>query len=462
MILRDYQTNTINAVRDKAKEGKKRVVIVLPTGAGKTTVAAEMIRLMLMHGRRVLFIVHRQELAFQARGRFFDFNIPTDIEMGKYKGGGMPVTIASIQTLSRRGYMPKDIVFVDECHHAVSASYKKVLEQYMDGHIYGLTATPYRLDRKRLGEIFQDVVAVTNNLELIAHGHLVEARYWAAAELIDTKDIKITAGEYNNKDLFCAADKPALYKNVVKNYKKHCPNGERAIVFNVNKQHSKKTAQEFLDQGVPAMHLDCDTPSSKRIEILDMYAAGVFQVLCNVAILTEGYDLPSVHCIILNKATTSKALYMQMIGRALRPSLYKKNAIVVDHARNVIDHGYIEDELEFDIHKEKKKGPKKDAPVKVCPGIDDVECGALVHAAVMTCPECGYEFPQSIMEEKEGEFKELVRLDFRKMKNKVELPPHLHKPWATMTRGELEEVAGIRNYKPGWVYKQLERSMINV
>jgi len=460
--LRTYQENTIQATRDMAIQGKNRALIVLPTGAGKTTVAAEMIRRMIMHGRSVLFGVHRQELAYQAKNRFLQFNIPCGIEMAQQKGSHMPVTVASVQTLLRRPFISKDIVFVDEAHHSVSNSYMKILKPYIDAnrYVYGLTATPYRLDRKTLGLVYQDVVSVTSNRELIKQGHLVEARYFAAQEAIDMKDVHTLGGDYNPQEMFMAANKDVLYKNLVENYMKYCPNMERAIVFNATKEHSKITAQKFIEAGVPAMHLDCDVKSSRRMEILEMFAAGVYKVICNVSILTEGYDLPAVHAIILNKLTKSRCLYMQMIGRALRPSEYKEHAIVIDHSTNVLDHGFIEDEdeFEYDIHKMKKKGPKKDAPAKVCPGMKDgVPCEAILHAAIMECPRCGYVFPTREKEEKEGEFTEIVKLDFRKTKIKIPLPVYLRKPYISMTRDELIEVAEIRSYKKGWIWNQLER-----
>jgi superfamily II DNA or RNA helicase len=453
-LLRDYQHETINEARTKAQQGKRRVIIVCPTGSGKTTIAADMIKNMMMNGKSVVFVVHRQELAYQARDRLRDFNVISDIHMAGSIGGKMLVTVASIQTLVRRPLLGKEIVFIDEAHHSVSASYLKVLKPYADAgkYIYGLTATPYRLDRKCLGELYQDVVSVTSIKKLIEAGYLVSARYFGAKEVIDMSQVRTLGGDYNQKEMFDAANKDVLYKNVVENYLKFCPNKERAIVFNVTKEHSRIMADKFTDQGVAAIHLDCDVKSSERMKILEMFAAGVYKVICNVGILTEGYDLPAVHAIILNKATTSRCLYIQMIGRALRPSGYKEHAIIIDHAANVITHRFIEDEdeFEYDIHRVKKPGPPKDAPVKVCP-----ECQAILHAAIIVCPRCGYIFPVREKEEKEGEFKEYVKVDFTKIKTKEPLPEHLQKPYRFMDIHELQEVATIREYKKGWVYFQL-------
>jgi superfamily II DNA or RNA helicase len=417
----------------------------MPTGAGKTTVAAEIIRLMINKGKSVMFIAHRQELVYQAQARFKMFGLMPDIIMAGHTSNGADLTIASIQTLIRRTLPEKDAVFVDEAHHAVSASFKKVLSHYSNCYIFGLTATPYRLDGKPLGDIYQDTIAAIGNQELVEQGYLVSARYFAAKETINTTDVRVTAGDYNSKDLFGIANKKVLYKNVVENYVKFCPNRERAIAFNINKEHSRKTAQEFIERGISAMHLDTDTPFARRIEILNMFRTGVYTVLCNVNILTEGFDLPSVHAIILNRATKSRCLYLQMIGRSLRPSEYKEHAICIDHANNILTHGFAEDEFTFDIHrrKEKKKG---DNPIKTCP-----QCFAMVHASTRICENCGYEFEiKDNKELREGEFKEVVRVDFKKVKDP--LPERLNKPFSIMTDNELQEVARIRKYKQGWVY----------
>lgn len=441
-MLRLYQNEVIDQVRDRLGKGIKRLIIALPTGSGKTTIASEIIKRSKEKGKRSLFLAHRQELVYQAVARLDCWGINAGVIMNHHKWTGNAVHVASIQTLYRRDLPPADLIIVDEAHHSCSPTLKRVLDSYPDAIVLGLTATPYRMDGRPLGDIYEDIIAPISVQALIDQKYLVRPRYYGAKQ--DLSGVKVRLGDYDSKELFVRADKKVLYDGVVDKFRQFGKG--KALVFCINIEHSRKTLQTFLDAGYKAAHLDCDTSDDERKAVLDKFRSGELDILTNVAILTEGYDLPSITTIILNRATKSKCLYTQMVGRGLRPYDDKDACIVIDHGNNVYEHGFVEWEETFDIHKRKEEKNGKDLkgalmPVKECPA-----CFRLVHAKSLRCFFCAHEFPQEELETTNAEFDEI------RIKNP--LPRHLKKRWSDMTDDELRQIQQIRGYKPGWIFYQ--------
>lgn len=444
-LLRPYQNKSIQELRDKIRDGLKRIVLVCPTGSGKTTIAAEVIRMCVANKKSVLFLAHRQELVFQAQDRIKKIGIEPGIIMSGHKHFPSQVNIASIQTLNNRNKPNADVIILDECHHSVSKSTSALLNHYNNNSIIiGLTATPYRLDGKPLGDIFQGLVEPVTIRELIESGYLVEPCYYAPKDQIDTSHIKKQHGEFNIQQLFAEADKRILYDGVVNNYKKFC-DGQRAIVFNVNKQHSQNMRDFFIRDGISAVHIDCDTPSKLRIQILKDYKDGIYKVINNVGLLCEGYDLPSVSGIIINRATTSKCLYFQMCGRGLRPHEDKTHCVIIDHGGNIQRFGLLDEEQTHDLFKKQKEKIPGESPLKICPS-----CEALIHARIMICENCGHIFEKKESELKQSEFIEII--NFKNVPDLGVVPERLQKPFRQMTEEELEEYRSIKNYKHGWKF----------
>lgn len=359
------------------------------------------------------------------------------IIMAGHKANGHDIHVASIQTLIRREHPPADVVFIDECHRIAGKSYAAILNNYKNSVIIGLTATPYRSDFKPLGEFFDELVAPVTMQELIDDGYLVQPRYFGAKQ--DFSKIKVKMGDYDNKQMFEYVDKKILYDGVVEKFKQF--GHGKALVFCINIEHSKKTCEAFVSAGFKAIHLDCDTDTITRKRILKEFADGEWQILCNVALFCEGFDLPSINTIIINRATKSKGLYFQICGRGLRPADGKVGCMIIDHGSNVFEHGKVEWEQEYSLDVIKKKKNKADDtaedPVKECP-----KCFSLIHPRVMICPDCGFEFPpaQKIVD---AEFEEIIT-------PMVVIPPHLRKRWIDMTEDELEEYRVLKGYKYGW------------
>ena len=243
-----------------------------------------------------------------------------------------------------------------------------------------------------------------------------------------------------------------MYDGVLEHNSRYAA-GTKAIVINVDVKHSETMRDRFLSQGITCAHVDGETPALERARILEAFKAGEYQVLCNVNILTEGYDLPDIETVILNRATKSKSLYLQMVGRGLRPAPGKARCTVIDQGGNVWEHGPVEQPEEYSLEptKKKKKGAGA-APVKACP-----TCFFLQHLSAPTCKECGHTFTVHISERqlKKTAFGELNSILAATVK--ASLPAHLRKSYMDMTKDELKEVAQIRGYKPGWVHVQLKR-----
>jgi superfamily II DNA or RNA helicase len=465
--LRPYQTQAIAELAQALIAPASSAVLVLPTGAGKTTVAAELARRMVARGKRVWFVAHLQELVNQARARMELFGLFVGEMSGEAEPNyGRPVQCCMVQTLGNRLRMGKirphelpDFIFFDEGHHTAAGTYQRVLDACPDARRIGLTATPFRLDGKGLGQWYADLIAPISAAELVEMGHLVPAKYYATEA--DLEGISTQAGEYKVAETYAKFNKSKLYAGVVNNYQNYA-DGRKAIVFCVNVDHSRATVAAFTERGIAAAHLDGETPRATRARILEEFAAGRWQVLSNVALFTEGFDLPDIGCVIINRPTKSKALYLQMVGRGLRPSPGKAYCVVIDHGSNVKAHGFFEDPIAYSLDdRPKKKGLTiGTVPVKSCPS-----CGEMQHAGRRACIGCGYCWPDERGKSEEAVFVEVTRvggLSFlpptaKKRQRFKQLPPELEavSPWQ-WSREQWAQVRRLCGYKPGWESHQLE------
>ena len=354
---------------------RDRPLLCLPTGSGKTSVAAEIIRSAVAKGRRCIFLVHRRELVDQAVSRLAEYGVPAGrILAAEREARDLPVQVASIPTLIRRKHWPAQLVIVDECSHAVSASWSDVLDRYADAWVIGLTATPIRLDGRGLGDIFGCIVEPVTTRRLIEQGHLIEPKVFAPP--VDLKGVSIRAGDYSIPEL--AERMGGLTGSITRTWMERAV-GQRTVVFAVNVDHSERIVAAFRLLGVRAAHIDGGTANTTRAATLAALRSGELEMVSNCMVLSEGWDLPSLQCAILARPTKSLALFRQMVGRVMRPP---GPVLVLDHAGNHHEHGCVTDEIPWSLEtRPKKQGPP---PLRTCP-----ECYAVVALAATSCPECG-------------------------------------------------------------------------
>lgn len=408
--LRNYQEEAIAQAASKISAGCRSLVLVSPTGSGKTVIASFVILRSIAKGNPVLFLAHRKELVDQCSKKLTALSLPHGVIMAGHPYDSLaPIQIASLQTASRRE-LPAGfrLIITDECHHAAARSYKKIYDQYPDAVMIGLTATPYRADGAGLGDVFEDWVRVATIQELTDNGYLVPARYWSPA-IPDLKGIKKKGADYEPGELAEAMEKPKLIGDIVSNYQS-IAGGERGICFAVNKQHAQTITDAFNAAGIPAAFLHDSVGKKERERILAWHRLGKYLMLVNVGILSEGYDDPAVSVCIQARPTLSVGLHIQQIGRVLRPHNSKQYAKVIDHAGNCRRLGLMEDhpvDLSNGLKKKLKRNEDDIAPaLRTCS-----DCYAVFSTSLTACPLCGAEAkgPIKTIVTRDGDLKELTK-----------------------------------------------------
>lgn len=430
--LRQYQINLINDVRQAYLQGYKSPCIVAPCGSGKTVMMADMAKKASEKKNRVLFLVHRQELKEQT------------LKTLKLWGADMDyIEVGMVQTIVRKleKNTPPNLIITDENHHALANSYRKIYDYFPNARLVGFTATPVRLNGGGLGDVNDVLIEGPTTTELIQWGYLAPFKYYAP-EIVDTSKLRIKRGEYVSSDIEDLFNNKAIWGDVIKHYKK-LSDGKQAICYCSSIVQSKKMADEFNQAGIMAKHIDGETPKAEREATIEYFRQGKIMILCNVDLISEGFDVPDCNTAILLRPTQSLGLYIQ---QSMRPMRYKegKTAIIIDHVGNVGRFGTPDMEREWIL--DSKKGAnstvKEQNPVKQCP-----ECFYTVERSVSVCPECGYVFGQyKEVEQIESELVEIgsfegFTIDYRK-------------PEDCKNMAELYQLAKNKGFKPGWAYYQ--------
>jgi superfamily II DNA or RNA helicase len=386
ITLRDYQAGMVGAARNAFGQGHKRVLLVSPTGSGKTIVFCHIAKTAAANGNRTMILVHRQELIDQTSKALNSFGVPHGLIASKSKpDDSQLVQIASVQTLIKRleKVTKPDLIVVDEAHHAVAGSWRQVLEAFSGAWVLGVTATPERLDGKGLGDIFSILVRGPEVRDLVRQGFLCPPSYYAPRK-IDLSAVSIKRGDFDRQELMEVMDKPHVIGDAVEHYLQHC-RGQSAVAFCINLKHAENTAAQFRGSGIPAAVIDGTLQSEVRRDRVRSLAAGEIKVLVSCEIINEGFDLPVVSVGILMRPTKSLGLHLQQIGRILRPAPGKEKAIVLDHAGNLEEHGFAEDVREWSLEGKKKRVQEsKKISVRQCPAC------FCCHEWASECPECGH------------------------------------------------------------------------
>ena len=391
-VLRDYQEKAVSDTRSAFANGHNAPCLVLSTGAGKTVCAGQIIHDAFHKGKRVVFVVHRQELAKQTDRTLKGYGINASFIMAGVKPDyNNPIQIATIGTLRNRldKYAEPDLIIYDECQHCMANQWLIIKQEWSRAKTIGLTATPCRLDGKPLREFFDTLVIGPSTAELINRGALTPYDYYAPS-VIDTSGMKHNKTDFTADALSFFSQKREIIGDNIKQYQK-LANGKRNIIFACNVKHSLEIVKRYQDAGIPAAHLDGETPQDVREKTLADFASGKVKVLSNVELFGEGFDLPSIEVVSLLRPTLSTSLYLQQVGRALRPcpELGKERAIILDHVGNYERHGMPDDERTWSLKGglvKRTSATPTEATVRVqrCP-----EC-FFAHSPAHTCPMCGH------------------------------------------------------------------------
>jgi DNA repair protein RadD len=444
--LREYQRAAVDLI-----EQARRPLYVLPTGGGKTIVASNIIERAVNRGERVLVLTHRREILRQT-------SLKLSIGHGLILAGlntdlSYAVQIASVQTLwarcmrtDKEPLPPANLVLVDEAHHVAAHTWHLILEASPNARRVGLTATPLRADGRGLGNYFDQIIEGPQIAELTAQKHLVPTIYYAPADP-DLTGVATRQGDYVVSQLADRMNRADLVGDIISTWHKLAQR-RKTLVFGVDVAHSVHVKDEFLKSGVRAEHVDGSTPKGERDAILARFATGETEVVSNCQVLTEGFDLPAIGCIVLARPTKQLGLFRQMAGRGLRPSPGKTNLILIDHAGAVFRHGLLEDKIAWTLDSTKRAENTAHAACEargVSRLIECTECAALRKGGE-PCPQCGFQpkrRPDAIVF-REGS---LALVDRKKRTAEPERDPHERMRWHAM----LSYIAAERGYRAGWV-----------
>jgi superfamily II DNA or RNA helicase len=414
ITLRSYQIDGETKIRQAFAAGHRAPLYVLPTGGGKTILFASIAQSADRRGKRVLILAHRVELVDQIVEALRKFDVNPDIiaagyqrSRGRDRATDCAVAVASVQTLVRRldSYPAPTLIICDEAHHcAVGNAWSTVMRHYRDAKSLGVTATPARLDGHGLASTFDHLICGPNVPELIALGFLVRPRVWIPPT-VDTSGLHVRMGEYRTDESTALMDTPAITGNVLTHYHKH-GEGRPGLIFCTSVQHAHNVAQQFRNGGVSAVALDGGTDREIRRMAVQDFRDGKIKLLASCDLFSEGFDVPGAHIGILLRPTASEGLFLQQVGRLLRPAPGKENALILDHVGNTQRFGMPDEAREWKLTTEIIHRKRKVAGVRVCP-----KCFAASPPRAKTCVDCSHVFPiapRQELEERDGELVELT------------------------------------------------------
>jgi superfamily II DNA or RNA helicase len=392
--LRPYQTQLIKDLYTELGQGHRRVAIIAGTGAGKTVIGGKICADTAARGLRLMFLVHLDVLVGQTYQKMQAFGLRCGfIKAGWQEDPDAPIQIASIQTMEKRSWwrkFPANVVFFDEGHTTVFSQIGQeiIYKTHSKAVHLAMTATPYRIGREQLGDHMDTFVASPVPAELQRMGYLATLQYYGVSleTQISLEGVRTVAGDYDERDLKNACDRPELVQRIVEEWQRLTP-GKRTIAFCVDVEHARHVAEAFQSVGVSAAVVDGSTPIKQRHQLYRALGTGELLVLTSCNVISIGFDEPSVEVGLLLRPTKSRSLHYQQIGRLLRisPATGKHYGIILDQANNLKRLGFPEDIKAYSLPTSREPGVNEVTPTKQCP-----DCNRLMWGFVMTCPGCGY------------------------------------------------------------------------
>ena len=446
MILRHYQHQAVSNLRIAFRSGARAPLLVLPTGGGKTIILAAITHQALTRGARVLILVHRRELIHQTSAKLTALQVPHGIIAAGVDRADAPIQVASVQTLIRRldTAAEPDLIIIDEAHHATTGStWGKILAHWPDASRLGVTATPIRLDGRGLNETFDHLVLGPSVADLTADGFLCPSRIYAPPMAADLSGLKSRAGDYTIEQAAARMDRSSVTGDAIKHYL-HYARGKLAIVFCCTVAHANHVVEQFKAANITATTLLGSTVPAERDRAINALATGKLQVLVTVDVVSEGFDCPAAEVAILLRPTQSEGLFLQQVGRVLRPSPGKREAVILDHVGNVHRHGFPDDCRSWSLQGRPSKAKEVAPSVRTC-----TICFAAFKPAPQ-CPACGtpaLPSPREIQQQ-EGELQELTRDALKRARARDR-----RQVGQARTLDQLLAIADQRGYSRGWAYK---------
>lgn len=475
VVLRPYQECAVADIRG-AMARVRRVLFCLPTGGGKTVIFSYITGQISRNDKRVIILAHRREIVRQISQALTRQGVEHGLILSGKALTRHAVQVGMVQTLANRlQYVSEpDLLICDEAHHSVAGSWDAIKSAWPKAFHLGVTATPQRLDGKGLGHAFDALVLGPNPKELIGLGNLADYTYLAPPSDLDMSKVHTRAGDWAIDEMEAAVEKSTILGDAVVHYQRYLPD-KPALVFCVNVAHAKEVARRFLMVGIRAASVDGKMSMEDRDAVLSGLEDGRIKVVCACDLISEGFDVPEVAGAILLRPTKSLTLFLQQVGRALRPKADGSKAVILDHVGNYLTHGFPDDTRTWSL--EGKAGIKKRSAVTVCRLCFQVMRSPVVHRPDFPCggvdeEVCPYRLvnePKPGIEEVEGDLVELDRTAKPQAPAWADgLVPALVKgrDWfrlldlAGTDAQRLNEIAKARGYKPGWVGHQITKRRV--
>lgn len=462
VTLRDYQQDGVDVIREAFRE-HKRLCYVLPTGGGKTVIFSFITYHAMRKGSRTLILAHRVEIVEQISLALSRLGVPHGLILAGGKTTTDRIQVGMVQTVANRldRLIAPSLLVLDEAHHAVAGTWKKLLDKWADAYVLGVTATPERLDGRGLRDVgFERLILGPDVRELIDMGHLAKFRYLGAAINVSFDDVATIGGDYDMHEVAARLGSNAVTGDIIAHYQKYLA-GRTCIAFCPTVGHAERVAASYRQAGIPAASIDGAMAPAERRQVIEDLRRERIKVLTSCQVISEGFDAPEVGGAQLLRPTQSFAMFRQQIGRCLRPKQDGSEAIILDHVQNYARHGLPDEPREWDLDSKKRSAAerKKVKPMRLCRACGEVFA---VHAKGAPCEsEPGCIWAPRLLAQRPGTLGEIRRPPLAPAiawTGGVSLRDGRYRLLILRAQGRqdrLEQIAQARGYKAGWVYHQM-------
>lgn len=424
ILLRPYQKKLVHDIRAEFSAGNRRVLAELSTGGGKTYTFCYIADRIQAGGKRAYILVHRDNLLGQTMDSLKSIGVKFRVIAPGYTQLDYSLQVCSVFTLAKRlkDTPEPDLLIIDEAHHANAGSWRKILEYWPRARVLGVTATPVRSDGTGLGEgaggFFHSMVNGPTMRSLIDMGNLSEYEYYLPPVGADLSGVGVKKSDFDRAEIDAAMNKPKITGCAVEHYLNICPNAP-AIAFCVSIAHANDVAAKFRAAGVSAQALTSEMSRDQIRSAIKALGEGRIKILTSCDIISEGTDIPIVTTAILLRPTHSLGLYLQQVGRVLRPAPGKKYAIILDHVNNLGRHGLPDQIREWSLDAKKKRA-KKGLVFEEEKSPSMRQCGEcfFVHTPQPTCPKCGFVYGNNerVLEQIDGALKKISKDELERIR----------------------------------------------